>query len=205
LVLCACITTCHQGGARPKKIPLKVKLTHGTDWSYMDVYQSVYPFLFLFPLLPIPDELSGYSTVGSRHAAARTLWIRGASFRDGIMPHLQKLAAELRVAAIEPTGTAQIPAFCQMLAKIEHAFAVAEMGIEAFLPFLTPIICEGDTSNSVQYVGGLQFTEPARPVIHEMSFGTHICERPDIVGVRIRLLAALETPTYFVAVGQRIR
>jgi hypothetical protein len=190
---------------RPQKLPLKVKLTAGADWSFIDVDQSIYPFLILFPILPMPDELSGYTTTGARQAAARTLWIRGASFRDGIQPHMQRLAAELKVAAIEPTGTAEIPAFCRMIAKIAHAFAVAEMGMEAFAPFLVPMIRDGDTSNSVQYVGGLQFAEPPSIVVHEVSFGMHTCKRPDIVGVRIRLLSALETPTYFVAVGRRRR
>jgi hypothetical protein len=77
------------------------------------------------------------------------------------------------------------------------------MGVDAFTPFLTQMICESDTSNSVQHIGGLQHAEPASPNLHELSFDSHACHRPDIVTVRIRLLTCLETPTYFVAVGRR--
>src|SRR5262249_16290490 len=150
----------------------------------------------------VPDELSGYTTLGTRHATAKNIWIRGASFRQGIVPYVQALAAELGVAEIEPTGTARVPEFSQMLAKIAHSFAVAEMGMDGFCPFLQPMICETDTSNSVQYIGGLQRVEPAQPRLHDLSFSTHTCGRPDVVGVRIRLLAPLGTPTYFVAVGR---
>ena len=188
---------------RPKKLSLKVKLTADAQWSFIDVEQEVYPFLVLFPLLRMPDELSGYTTTGERGAAAKHLWIRAASFRDGIMPHLKALIEELNLADIEPTATFSAPEFFQMLAKIAHAFAVAEMGVGSFTPFLTPLICNADTSNSVQYIGGLQHAEPATTAIHEMSFGSHTCNRPEIVAVRIRLLAVLETPTYFVAVGCR--
>ena len=188
---------------RPKKLPLKVKLTPNAEWSVIDVDQEVYPFLVLFPLLQMPDELSGDTTSGERGAAVKNLWIRAASFRDGIMPHLAALIAELNVADIEPTATVRAPEFFRMLAKIAHSFAVAEMRMGSFSPFLTPVICDADTSNSVQYIGGLQHTEPVAGGIHQLSFGSHTCARPDIVAVRIRLLAALETPTYYVAVGRR--
>ncbi len=188
---------------RPKKLPLKVKLSRDADWSFIDVDQEVYPFLVLFPILRMPDELSGYTTGGERGAVAKHFWIRGASFRDGFKPHLDALAAELNVAAIEPTATFSVPEFFRMLAKIAHAFAVAEKGMDSFSPFLTPIICHVDTSNSAQYIRGLQYTEPLTAELHELSFDSHTCDRPEIVAVRIRLLAALETPTYYVAVGRR--
>ena len=188
---------------RPATLPLKVKLTLNAEWSLLDVDREVCPFLVLLPLLPMPDELAGRTTTGERGAKARHLWIRGASFRDGIIPHLEALAAELNVAEIEPTGTLRVPEFLQMLAKIGHAFAVAEMGTGSFSPFLIPMICEADTSNSVQYIGGLQRSEPATNDVHELSFSSHACGRSDIVAVRIRLFAALEAPTYYVAVGRR--
>jgi hypothetical protein len=186
---------------RPKKLPLKVKLTPDAEWSLIDVDREVCPFLVLFPLLQMPDELSGRTTSGERGAVVQHLWIRAASFRDRIIPHLDALAAELNVAAIEPTATVSAPEFFRMLAKIAHAFAVAEMGLGSFAPFLTSMICDADTSNSVQYIGGLPHAVPAAVGLHDLSFGS--CDRPDIVAVRIRLLAVLETPTYFVAVGRR--
>jgi hypothetical protein len=188
---------------RPATLPLKVKLTPDAEWSLIDVDREVCPFLVLFPLLPMPDELSGRTTIGERGATAQHLWIRGASFRDGIIPHMEALAAELNVAAIEPTGTFRAPEFFRMLAKIAHAFTVAELGTRSFSPFLIPMIRDADTSNSVQYIGGLQRAESATADVHELSFGSHTCGRLDIVAVRIRLFAALEAPTYYVAVGRQ--
>jgi hypothetical protein len=66
------------------------------------------------------------------------------------------------------------------------------------------MICDGDTSNSVQYIGGLRDQEPTAIGIHELSFAPNDFSRPDIVTVKIRLLATLETPTYYVAVGRRL-
>jgi hypothetical protein len=179
---------------RPKKLPLKVRLTPEAEWTFINVDQKIFPFLILFPLLDMPDELSGKTTTGERGAVVRQLWIRAASFRDGIIPHLEALAAELKVAAIEPTGTVSAPEFFRMLAKIAHAFAVAEMGTGSFSPFLSSMICDSDTSNSAQYIGGLQHQEPATTGVHELSFGSHTSDRADIVTVRIRLFAALGTP-----------
>jgi hypothetical protein len=182
-----------------------VRLRDGWNdaWPNADVSSAscAYPFLVLFPLLQLPDELSGRIR-NEFGAKVKHLWIRGASFRDGIIPHMETLAAELGVAAIEPTGTVSAPEFFRMLAKIGHAFAVAEMGMGSFSPFLASMICDADTSSSARYVGGLPHTEPAAVEIHERSFSSP-SSRPDIVAVRIRLLAALETPTYFVAVGRR--
>jgi hypothetical protein len=188
---------------RPKKLPLKVKLTPDAEWSFIDVAQEIYPFLIMFPSLSTPDELSGQTTVGERGAAVRTFWIRGASFRDGLIPHLEALAAELHVAAIMPTAEGRVPEFFRMIAKIAHAFTVAELGIDSFSPFLKPVICDADTSNSVQWIGGHKHTEPSGAALHDLSFYSDTATPPDLVAVRVRLLALLETPTYLVAVGRR--
>jgi len=185
---------------RPQKLPLKVKLTPDAEWSFIDVDQEVYPFLITFPILSMPDELSGRVTVGERDAKVQQLWIRGASFRDGITPHLEALCAELKVASVMPIANFSAPEFFRLVAKIAHAFAVAELGMGSFVPFLIPIIRDADTSNSVQYIGGLKATEPATTGLHELSFDY---SRSDVVAVRIRLLSALETPTYYVAVGRK--
>jgi len=150
----------------------------------------------------MPDELSGYRKLGERDARVRRLWIRGASFHHGVHVHLQALSESLGVAEIQPIGTFSAPEFFRMLAKIAHAFAVAELGLDSFTPYLIPIIVEGDTSNCAQYIGGLQYEEPLGAELHELSFDSHTCDKPEIVSVKIRLLAPLQTPTYYVAVGR---
>jgi len=188
---------------RPKTLSLRVKVTADADWSYMEVDRDVYPFFILFPFLEIPDELARVMREGDRGAKVQTLWIRGASFRDGITAHLERLTAALNVREIMPTATVSAPDFFRLLAKIAHAFAVAESGLEAFDPFLIPMICDADTSNAVQYVGGMRQEEPASSRLHELAMMQWNGPLQEIVTVKVRLLAVLGTPTYFVAVGKR--
>lgn len=183
---------------RPAQLSLKVKLTTHSDWTMLDVDRDIYPFLVIFPLFDLPDHLSGVEPPGDRAASVKKLWVRAASFRDGLTSHVQNLAEELNVAAIEPTATIHAPEFFRMLAKIAHAFAVAELGAASFRPFLGAMICDGDTSEGLRFVGGLDAAEPAAPDLHELSLAA---TPSGTIVVRIRLFACLETPTYLVAVG----
>ena len=187
---------------RPKTFPLKVKRTSDADWSLIEVDRNVYPFLILFPFLEMPDELTGVTREGDRGAKVQNLWIRGASFRDGVTAHLEKLAAALHVSEIMPTATVSAPDFFRLLAKIAHAFAVAELGLDAFDPYLIPLIRDGATSNSVQYVGGMHHEEPPTPHLNELSLIPRSGRPRDTVTVKVRLLSALGTPSYFIVVGR---
>lgn len=188
---------------RPKTLPLKVKLTPDADWSFIEVDREIFPFLILFPFLDIPDELAGVAVAGDRSAKVQTLWTRGASFRDGLIEHLDKLAADLRVNAIMPEATVSAPDFFRLLAKVAYAFAVAELGLDAFEPCLIPLIRDGVTSNAMQYVGGMRQEEPPLGRLHELALIQWSGHLQSTVTVKVRLLAALGTPTYFVVVGRR--
>ena len=186
---------------RPATLPLKVKVRPDDDWTVVQVAQDEYPFLILLPLFQLPDEISGRVTSGERGAKARKLWIRGASFAYGLTSHLEELAQRLGVAMIEPTATLSVPEFVRMVAKIAHSYAMARLGSDAFIPFLLPIIRDNLTDNAVQYVGGMQSTERAATELHQLGIVTHPSAPRDLVMVRVRMLACLETPTYVVAVG----
>lgn len=192
---------------RPKTLPLKVKVRPDDDWSIMHVDRDICPFLVLFPILSLPDEVTGLRTEAERGAKARTFWIRAASFSDGISPgdpmsYLANLCKKLEVASVEPTATFTVPEFFRMLAKIAHAYTVAELGLRSFTPFLVPAILRNDLHNSVQYIGGVAGSPQVSRLTHEVSYVLH-SERPDLMVVRIRLFAALDTPTYIVAAGLR--
>lgn len=140
---------------------------------------------------------------GDRSTKVQTLWTRGASFRDGLIEHLEKLAAELCVSAIMPDATASASEFFRLLAKVAHAFAVAELGPDAFEPSLIPLIRDGVTSNAMKYVGGMRQEEPPSTRLHELALIPWSGHLRDIVTVKVRLLAAIGTPTYFIVVGRR--
>lgn len=192
---------------RPATLPLKVKIRPNDDWSVMQVDRNICPFLVLFPILGPPDEVTGSRTEPERGAKAKTFWIRAASFSDGIVPsdptaYLHYLCKKLKIASVEPTATFTVPEFFRMLAKIAHAYTVAEMGIDGFTPFLLPAILHNDLDDCVQYIGGTAGNEPLSRLTHEISYASHV-ERPELVVVRIRLFAVLDTPTYIVAAGLR--
>jgi hypothetical protein len=99
-----------------------------------------------------------------------------------------------------PEAKAEVDRFCQMLAKIAYSFAIGELGIEAFRPFMIPHILQKELDDTDDYIGCWSETEKATKNLHEIS----IVEMGDknLVVVRLRLLAKLETPTYIVVTGK---
>jgi hypothetical protein len=184
---------------RPKTLPLKVKRTAKDQWSYIEVEQEKYPFLILFPYFSMPEILSKGVDLACKGAATDRFWIRGASPSYIFKDLLEQLVHELGVYSIKPEGKAQVSECCQMLAKIGHAFAVAELGIDSFHPFLIPHIIRSELSDCDKFIGGRGEDEVVSSELHELS----LVGGPDheFVVVRIRLLARLGTPTYFLVVG----
>jgi len=91
--------------------------------------------------------------------------------------------------------------FTRFLAKIAHGYACAMLGQKSFPPILSKFICFGE-GESRMFVGGETVLEPRRSTVFEIALG--IVLRPDgteFLAVKIRLLAYLGTPTYWVVVG----
>ena len=139
---------------RPKTLPLKVKRTAKDQWSYIEVEQEKYPFLILFPYFSMPKILSKGVDLACKGAATNRFWIRGASPRYIFKDLLEQLVHELGVYSIMPEGKAQVSECCQMLAKIGHSFAVAELGVDSFRPFLIPHIIRSELSDCDKFIGG---------------------------------------------------
>lgn len=86
----------------------------------------------------------------------------------------------------------------RMLAKIGHSFAVSQLGLENFFPFLTRCILKKEPYNLPYYIGSPeQGPSPPRD-LHEISLIPH----ENLVIVALRLLAAMGGPTHFVVVGK---
>jgi hypothetical protein len=146
----------------------------------------------------MPNMLTG--DTACHGAKAKTFWIRGASPSYVFKDLLQQLTIQLNVHALMPEAKVEVDRFCQMLAKIAYSFAVAELGVEAFKPFMLPHILRKELDDTDNYIGCWTETEKATKNLHEIS----VVERDDknLVVVRIRLLAKLETPTYIVVTGK---
>ena len=135
----------------------------------------------------------------NRGAATDRFWIRGASPAYVFNDLLEKLTQELNVYSLMPEAKGNVTEFCQMLAKIAYSYAVAELGYGSFEPYLLPGILSAELSNCDSYIGSLEEDEPPSEALHELSLGGSM--RSNQIVVRVRLLAKLGTPTYFVVVG----
>jgi hypothetical protein len=86
-------------------------------------------------------------------------------------------------------------AFCRLLAKTAHGFAVAALGEGAFVPVLRKLI-RGEPSKSQEWIGGDTEIPEADPTLHDIQ-----CEVSDVgdksyVVVALRLFCFLGAPRY---------
>ena len=186
---------------RPEKLPLKVKIKPTDEWTYIKVEQERYPFLVTFPLYPLPKLLSKDKNSAIRSAATDRLWIRGASPSYNFKDLLQELIEELKVSELMPESHAHMEEFCQMLSKIAYSFAIAVGGYNKFKPFLISHIKDRILTNCGDYIGCSPRNEISTNCLHEISICNQI--HGNYVIVRLRLLAKLGTPTYYVVVGEK--
>lgn len=145
----------------------------------------------------MPGALTG-AAVSSKGAATSRLWIRGASPSHNFDALLKELVSDLKVHSIMPESHADVGAFCRLLAKIGYAFAVAESGGKRFDSSVARYAIGGDVTGCFHYIGSRDDDEPAAPSLHDLD----IVLDPEgvLLVVRIRLLARLGTPTYYVVV-----
>jgi hypothetical protein len=109
---------------------------------------------------------------------------------------------------LNPKGFGAMP-FARFLAKMAHAFAVGEIGINGFHPTLCPIILEREPHFVFHYVGSGAGDEPASTRLHELSIRRQkqLLATPggsvrDLFVVRIRLFARHGSPTHYIVVGE---
>lgn len=183
---------------RPETLQLKVRRTEVSDWEYVHVAQERYPFLITFPYFEAPGALTVIEESAAAGPVTQRLWIRGASPYNDFQELLRSLAEELGVHSLMPESKAEVSAFCSLLAKIALSYAVAEKGIAVARSKLASIALGENMANCMHYIGSVEKDEPQSDSLHELSLGHHT--RSDSIIVRLRLLAKLGTPTYFVVV-----
>jgi hypothetical protein len=96
-------------------------------------------------------------------------------------------------------------AFCQLLAKIAHGFAVLELGIDGFEPLLPEIILKdygGDNSFSwFHLIGGDPRSLAPSEALHVLGWGFFEKVGTEYLIVSLRLLANAATPIYYAVAG----
>lgn len=186
--------------SRPQALQLKVRKTAQSEWEYIPVAQERYPFLITFPYFDTPGVLSETEETTSAGPVTRRLWIRGASPSYNFQELLQSLGKELGVYSFMPESKAEISAFCSLLAKIALSYIAAECSASAQKSRLAEIAIGENMSNCLQYIGSIEKDEPPSNSLHELSLMRHTSTGSILV--RVRLLAKLGTPTYFVVLPE---
>ncbi len=111
---------------------------------------------------------------------------------------LESIVRELGVHSVMPESKTEVPAFCSLLTKIAVSYLVAETGLWVLGSPLARIAIGEDLRHCLHFIGSTRTDEPPSGSLNELSHGNHA--RTGSTIVRIRLLAKLGTPTYFVAI-----
>jgi len=99
--------------------------------------------------------------------------------------------------------------FARMMAKIAHAYCIAESALNGFRPLLPDIIL-GNSDKIPYLVGSMPEPEPVRKVprgiksYHHLRLGIARLPTRELRIAHIRLFATLPTPTYTVIAGDRV-
>jgi len=179
---------------------LPVSIDHGTHTEVRRVPAEEHPAtLFMFAFEP-PTLLSGADDPPGRIAAGK---IAIRALTPDFMARVNRIPGKINL--VRRGGfTAHI--FCQMLAKIAHSYAVAEIGLDALNPILPDFIRGEQTPHPARFVGGSFIPEIAsgdRNEIRQNMWPTR--DGKQYVVVRIRLFADLDMPDYLIVAGDDIR
>ena len=165
----------------PKKIPL-----------------SDYPRILILPQLPPPTMLCGPWTVEplawTRVVNKDFELIAEKHAQHGWLPNAIKIKMTL---------------FSRMLAKIGHAYAVAQLSefqpgaLETLKLFLPDLIIRGTKKTPRHLVGGNMGLAPPTQDLNEVRLWSGCTSKDEYVIATIRLFACLGAPDYHVVVGKR--
>jgi len=93
--------------------------------------------------------------------------------------------------------------FCRLLAKIAHCYAVAELGVDGFKPYLLDIIRDPDARFIGEYVGDAMAVDNRGEDLHEV-YQEDFYRKSKHVVVCVRLFGNYGLPTYWVVAGERL-
>jgi hypothetical protein len=92
--------------------------------------------------------------------------------------------------------------FGRMLAKVAHSYAVAELGLGNFEPFLVPIIRGVKPYYLPYYIGSAIGKEPPFTDLHRIEIDESGLGIGKFIVVKLRLFADRDTPTHYIIVGK---
>jgi len=98
-----------------------------------------------------------------------------------------------------------IDAYCRMLAKIAHSYAVAELGYKSFEPILARFIRGQPLENAWHWIGSDTALPPAEPHLHDIQWCVPTIDDTIYVMVSLRLFSFVGSPRYHIIVDRLTR
>ncbi|UWU81171.1 HNH endonuclease [Bradyrhizobium huanghuaihaiense] len=190
---------------RPKTLPAQKIMPDGSEKT-VQIPIAEYPVHLLLPKFPLPQlmlpyplrqsNLEMYFQFPQNHPAWTGPTPRMLSAPNG------ELFAVLQDSGISvPTGRTDPVRFGRMIAKIAHAFTVAELGDTNFQPLLTPTLVGAPETPIHWLVGGSVKDRPAASPRHAIRLDMETHHGRRFYVVRIRLFNDLGFPDYVAVSG----
>ena len=175
------------------------------DGKKIKVPMSEFPALAIHLAFPMPgilinQPMDDRALGGGIHAIELT---------PGFGERFNRLRAKLRAREIQILGVEAAAQrqnqndYGRMLAKVAHSYAVAELGLGNFRPFLLDIIHNKSPLNLSHYIGS-SIGKPDEPTdLHEIGFARRgMIGADELVIVKVRLFASLQGQTHYIVVGE---
>ncbi len=181
----------------PRFLGLQVQRNGKVVWESIPLEK--YPAMIVTLLFDKPEILSDCSPVEKVLSGGVVIGIL-PTFGRLLKPYLDQGS----VTFSPPRSGATSEYLGRMLAKIAHSYAVAELGIDGFTPFLTNIVLGTDTRHLSHYIGGTREVPPASNNAYEIKLTiTESIGRERYLVVTIRLLSDVQgMPEYWAVVGK---
>jgi hypothetical protein len=189
---------------RPKERPTPLAIGVGIpeeDFQWRSVLIADHPLAFSLPIFPPPGIRRNEPLRRELHLIDTWNHVSGDAE--------QRLKRQGENAGMWQVYNPHL--FCRMLAKITHAYAAAEIGVDNFIPFLPGIII-GRSEAISHYVGCSPEPELRSPanddrieLRHELALRYFLASsRPPILSATVQLFASLHAPEYEIIVGQML-
>jgi hypothetical protein len=149
----------------PTEFPLILTFADGHEEKVM-VPAEQHPAALILPRFDPPSLLSGKPSDGNYHLTT-VRWMRASQAHDYFLKAKGASGSEVELFVMPQQ-------FARFLAKIAHSYAVAQLGLTGFRPFLTDLILGRNLERGPEFIGGQrEIPQPASGVLHELSLISH--------------------------------
>lgn len=181
---------------KKKRNPQDISVTivnHDDSLETKEVSLEVHPHSFMLFMFDGPESLRGLEP-RQEFKISESAWAYHPD-KDDPAKATKYGGKGVRIGSFHPM------LFSRMLAKIAHSFAVADQGLDSFIPYLPDLIL-GKYQTPSFLVGGQMIAPPAINALHRLHLYCAQQQGKQYLIVDIRLFANFGAPLYRVVVGE---